>query len=95
VTSETQTFICFTFIGHVKFILYLPCPRTMSAALLFKHLKFLILKQMSNVPIVNIFYLLSLSKHNVRVNTRCTVEDVSIIYPKIMPYSNLTKKLNQ
>jgi hypothetical protein len=40
-------------------------------------------------------YLLSLSKHNVRVNTACAVEDVSIIYPKKMPYSNLTKKLNQ
>jgi len=50
---------------------------------------------MSNVPIVKIYYFLSLSKHNVRVYTRCTTEDLSITYPKKMPYSNLTKKLNQ
>jgi len=54
----------------------------MSAVLLFKHLNFLIPKQMPNVPIVKIYYILSLSKHNVSVNTSCTVEDVSIIYPK-------------
>jgi hypothetical protein len=67
----------------------------MFAALLFKLLNFFILKQMPNVPIMKIYYILSLSKHNVSVNTSCTVEDVSIIYPKKMPYSNLTKKLNQ